>query len=111
MRKAERDAILDRLQPEERHSIHRMLREVRMQLKTSPGQRVGARQVLESQRDSLSPKQIEAMEATVARDETGPKVGEQPPDFSLKRLGSNDRVQLSDFRGQRPVALVFGSYT
>lgn len=111
MRKAERDAILDRLQPEERQAIHRLLREVRMQLKTSPGQRVTARQVLESQREGLSPQQIEAVKATVARDETGPKVGEQPPDFSLRALGSHGRVTLSEFRDQRPVALVFGSYT
>lgn len=111
MRKAERDAILDRLQPAERQAIHLMLREGRMQLKTSPGIRVTARQVLASQRENLSPQQIEAMEAIVARDETGPSVGEQPPDFSLKRLGSDGRVTLAEFRGHRPVALVFGSYT
>ena len=45
------------------------------------------------------------------RDEIGPKVGEQPPDFFLKSLGSEERVRLSSFRGKRPVALAFGSYT
>jgi hypothetical protein len=34
-----------------------------------------------------------------------------PPDFTLKRLGSDERVRLSSFQGKRPVALVFGSYT
>ena len=52
-----------------------------------------------------------ALEATMARDETGPKIGEVPPDFFLKRLGSSDRVSLSSFRGRQPVALAFGSYT
>ena len=50
------------------------------------------------------------MEAVVARDE-GPHVGDVPPDFSLKRMGSEERVQLSNFKGHKPVALIFGSYT
>ena len=111
MRKAARDAILSQLTPEERQGMHGMLSEVRRQLKTAPEQRVTARQILESQRDRLSPMQIEAMEATVARDETGPGVGAFPPDFALRRLGTDERVRLSDFKGHRPVALVFGSYT
>ena len=41
----------------------------------------------------------------------GPKEGEVPPDFFLKRQGSDERVRLSDFQGKRAVALVFGSYT
>ena len=47
----------------------------------------------------------------MVRDEMGPQLGEYPPDFSLKRLDSDTRVRLSSFRGARPVALVFGSYT
>ncbi len=37
--------------------------------------------------------------------------GDTAPDFELKRLHSQSSVRLSAFRGQRPVALVFGSYT
>ena len=35
------------------------------------------------------------------------------PDFTLSRYGDSrsDRVTLSSYRGQRPVVLVFGSYT
>ncbi len=40
-----------------------------------------------------------------------PKVGEQAPDFTLQLLNSEETVQLSSFIGERPVALVFGSYT
>ncbi len=47
----------------------------------------------------------------MTRDETGLKVGEVPPDFSLKRLGSPDRISLSSFKDRQPVALAFGSYT
>lgn len=38
-------------------------------------------------------------------------MGDVAPDFELKRLHSQSSVRLSAFRGQRPVALVFGSYT
>lgn len=39
------------------------------------------------------------------------KPGDPAPDFRLKRLQSQDKVRLSSFAGQKPVALVFGSYT
>ena len=51
------------------------------------------------------------VEALKARDDMGPKVGEPASDFCRKRLGSEERVQLSSFQGMQPVALVFGSYT
>lgn len=38
-------------------------------------------------------------------------VGEPAPDFSLQTTDHQDTVQLSSFRGQKPVVLVFGSYT
>jgi hypothetical protein len=37
--------------------------------------------------------------------------GDQAPDFTLSTLDHSDRVSLSAHRGQRPVVLVFGSYT
>jgi hypothetical protein len=37
--------------------------------------------------------------------------GDPAFDFDLPRLDSGGRVRLSDFAGERPVALVFGSYT
>ncbi len=37
--------------------------------------------------------------------------GGQAPDFSLRTVDRRARVQLSDFRGQKPVVLVFGSHT
>ena len=36
---------------------------------------------------------------------------EMAPDFTLSTLDRNSRVTLSSHRGQRPVVLVFGSYT
>jgi hypothetical protein len=33
------------------------------------------------------------------------------PDFDLPLLNGSGRVRLSSFRGAKPVALIFGSYT
>ncbi|MBW2245081.1 MAG: hypothetical protein JRH01_24135 [Deltaproteobacteria bacterium] len=44
-------------------------------------------------------------------DPKSPKVGDIAPDFELQDPEGNVQVRLSDFRGKRPVALVFGSYT
>ena len=44
-------------------------------------------------------------------DPRSPKVGDVAPDFSLQGPGGTKMVKLSDFRGHRPVALIFGSYT
>ena len=39
------------------------------------------------------------------------RVGDTAPDFKLKTDDGSREVQLSSFRGKRPVVLVFGSYT
>ena len=38
-------------------------------------------------------------------------VGDAAPDFDLETHDHKGRVRLSSFSGQRPVVLVFGSYT
>jgi len=43
--------------------------------------------------------------------EGGLKVGDPAPDFELPLLGSEGKVKLSAFKGDRPVVLIFGSYT
>jgi len=40
-----------------------------------------------------------------------PKIGEMAPDFELSDNTGNKTVRLSDFRGKRPVVLLFGSFT
>jgi hypothetical protein len=44
-------------------------------------------------------------------DRRSPKIGDLAPDFELRDPTGAATVRLSDFRGKRPVALVFGSYT
>jgi peroxiredoxin len=40
-----------------------------------------------------------------------PQAGDMAPDFTLTDSSGTETVTLSDFRGEKPVALVFGSYT
>ncbi len=41
----------------------------------------------------------------------GPRLGAMAPDFRLKVHDSDKEVSLSDYRGKKPVVLVFGSFT
>jgi peroxiredoxin len=44
-------------------------------------------------------------------DADAPKVGDLAPDFELADSSGENQIRLSDFRGRKPVALVFGSFT
>ena len=61
---------------------------------------------------AMAPERRGAMMQFLAERETlAPAVGAEAPDFELRGLGSSDLVRLSSFRGRKPVALIFGSYT
>jgi hypothetical protein len=53
----------------------------------------------------------EAKEWHERYDPLAPQEGDAAPDFELGDLGGQHRVRLSQFRGQKPVALVFGSFS
>ncbi len=44
-------------------------------------------------------------------DALAPNAGNTAPDFRLRDVNDENPVRLSDFRGRKPVALIFGSYT
>ncbi len=58
---------------------------------------------------------IESKEAARAwrahHEPLAPKAGDMAPDFELRDPAGKEAVRLSSFRGKRPVALVFGSFT
>lgn len=54
---------------------------------------------------------VHELEWQYAKDVRAPKVGDLAPDFELQDPEGDTAVRLSDFRGTRPVVLVFGSYT
>ena len=44
-------------------------------------------------------------------DALAPRAGDLAPDFELRDVDGEQSVRLSDFQDQKPVALVFGSFT
>ena len=44
-------------------------------------------------------------------DGAAPRVGAIAPDFELRDSRGQHPIRLSEFRGEKPVALVFGSFT
>ncbi len=44
-------------------------------------------------------------------DAGAPKVGDQAPDFELFDIQGQNPIRLSSFQGQKPVVLIFGSFT
>ena len=51
------------------------------------------------------------MQFLAERETHAPAVGTVAPDFELAKPGGTERIRLSSFRGHKPVALIFGSYT
>jgi hypothetical protein len=88
-----------------------LMRELRSEAQAAFGRRVPIRKLIKSRGLELPPDLRVTVESFMERDETGPNIGQEAPDFSLKRMGSEERVLLSSFQGKRPVALIFGSYT
>ena len=111
MDKAERDRVMGAMDQEQRTAWRSVIDEIRSAMTSGSGSRQTARSVVESGQVKVPEGLRVTLDALFERDETGPAVGESPLDFNLKRRGSTERVQLSSFRGKRPVALAFGSYT
>ncbi len=111
MQKQQRDRVFSSLTEEENTIYRNLIREVRSERKSSSASQCTAREVLEPRKGGLSAGVQEALDAVIARDGMGPMAGEQPPDFDLKLMGTEERVRLSSFKGNRAVGLIFGSYT
>ena len=39
------------------------------------------------------------------------RTGDPAPDFKLEVMRTHEKIELSSFAGDRPVVLIFGSYT
>ena len=111
MQKQQRDRVFGNISAEETTIYRDLIREVRSERKAPSSGQFTAREVLEPRKAGLSSGVQGALDAVIARDEMGPMPGELPPDFNLKRMGTEDRVRLSSCKGNRAVGLIFGSYT
>ncbi len=111
MIKAERDQIMRSMGQEERTQYRDILREVRAEARSSSAPKTTPMKVWKSRASQYSQQLQDVVDAVFRRDEMGPDEGEAAPEIDLKRLGSEERVRLSSFKGQRAVAMAFGSYT
>ena len=110
MNKTERDKILSTMTNDQRADFGRMLQEIKSEAKESGGAK-SKQSILEARKNDCSEELQKRLDAVMRRDQMGPHEGAVPPNFNLQRMGSEERVELSSFKGKKPVALVFGSYT
>jgi len=71
----------------------------------------GATDLSIAQAQDKPPPEAEQMIEKQKREDFGPKVGAVAPNFKLKMLDEKREIDLSSFKGSKPVVLVFGSYT
>lgn len=110
MNKTERDKVLSGMSNDQRADFGRMMQEIKSEAKESGGAK-SKEGIFEARKNDCSEELSKRLDAVMRRDQMGPNEGEVPPNFNLKRMGSGERVELSSFKGKKPVALVFGSYT
>lgn len=69
--------------------------------------------ILELVKDGISIFKIrkKLMKRQKGLDQFAPRAGDLAPDFTLQNIDGTKTITLSDFRGQKPAALIFGSYT
>ena len=92
MLKSQRDRLMSSLSGVDRQSMRGIIAAIKEARGGSPDLAAAqgaktAREILEGWQVALPDEVRSALEATLVRDETGPKVGDLPPDFDLKRLG------------------------
>jgi hypothetical protein len=100
------EMLEQRFSPTAREQLHTFLDLLQQHLSPTDWER------LQAYIESVPPEQRAALLGFIAQREThAPAVGAEAPDFELQRLGSDERVRLSSFRHDKPVALIFGSFT
>ncbi len=110
MSTSRRDTILSAINKEGQPDFRGVIRGIKAEAAESGGAK-SRQDLMEEYKNDCAEELRTRLEGIMGRDQMGPHEGETPADFDLKRMGSDDRVQLGSFRGKRPVALIFGSYT
>ena len=110
MSTSRRDEILSAINVDGQPDFRTIIRGIKAEAAESDGAK-SRQDLVDEYKNDCSEELRNRMEGVMRRDKMGPHEGETPPDFDLKRMDSEDRVQLASFAGKRPVALVFGSYT
>ena len=110
MDKTERDKVMSTMSNDVRAAFGQMMQEINSEAKSSGGPR-SKQDILAERKNDCSEELQTRLDAVMRRNAMGPNEGEVPPNFNLRRMGTGERVELSSFKGKKPVALVFGRYT
>ena len=105
-----RDAILSAINKEGQPGFRRIVQAIKAEA-TETGGSQSKNDLVDEYKNDCSEELRTRMEGVMKRDAMGPHEGTIAPTFELKRMGSDERVDLSSFKGDRPVALTFSSYT
>ena len=110
MNKIEKDKVMSTMSNDVRADFGQIMQEIKSEAKSSGGAR-SKQDILAECKNDCSAELQTRLDAVMRRNDMGPNEGEVPPNFKLRRMGTGEQVELSSFRGKKPVALVFGSYT
>ena len=110
MTTSRRDSILNAVNKEGQSDFRGIMRAIKAEA-TETGGAKSKNDLVEEYKNDCSEELRTRMEGVMRRDAMGPHEGTAAPTFYLKRMGSDERVDLSRFKGDRPVALTFSSYT
>ncbi len=69
------------------------------------------RAVMGRERSTENDKKGEGKKSRRRPSDKAPKVGDVAPTFKLKSLDGKSETDLAEFKGKKPVVLIFGSYT
>lgn len=59
----------------------------------------------------IVPFRSKLLKRQVELNRLSPKAGDLAPDFTLSDISGTKSISLSNYRGKKPVALIFGSFT
>lgn len=105
-----RDAILSAINKEGQPGFRRIMQAIKAEA-TETGGSKSKNDLVDEYKNDCSEELRTRMEGVMKRDAMVPHEGTIAPTFELKRIGSDERVDLSSFKGDCPVALTFSSYT
>ena len=105
-----RDAILSAINKEGQPDFRVIMQAIKAEA-TETGGSKSKNDLVDEYKNDCSEELRTRMEGVMKRDAMGPHEGTIAPTLELKRTGSDERVDLSSFKGDRPVALTFSSYT
>ena len=110
MTTSRRDAILSAINKEGQPDFRGIMQAIKAEA-TETGGSKSKNDLVDEYKNDCSEELRTRMEGVMKRDAMVPHEGTIAPTFELKGMGSDERVDLSSFKGDRPVALTFSSYT